>query len=228
MRRKKVNKRRYIIVGIITSFIFLLGIFLGSFIDSLKYGYVEEVVEKQRLDLSSLQIQSLLINPLEKNQSCKALEEVIKTNLRTLQPILERLIEYEEGEENLDQSYISLKREYLQANIRYFLLAERSRKLCNSSYVSVLYFFNDECKLCNLEGYILTNLRIHFNNSLLVFPIDSDFKEEPLVDILLKTYNVTSYPTFVIEDEVVRKYLPREELKQKICSKFLQQKEQCK
>ena len=228
MKREKLNKSRYLIIGVITLFIFLLGIFFGSFVDSLKYNYVEKVIEKQNLDLQSLHIQSLFIYSMNKNQSCNAIEEVIKNNLRTLQPILEKLIEYEEGEKRKNSiEYIKLKREYIQANIRYFLLVEKSRELCNSNYVPVIYFFDEKCEICKLQGYILTNLRIYFNGSLLVFPIDADFKEEPLVDVLIKTYNVTSFPTLVIEDEIVRKYLPREELKEKICSKFLEEKKEC-
>ena len=51
MKREKPNKTRYLITGVITLFIFLLGIFFGSFVDSLKYNYVEKVIEKQNLDL---------------------------------------------------------------------------------------------------------------------------------------------------------------------------------
>lgn len=228
MKRQKIKKSRYLAITVITLSIFILGIFFGSFIDTLKYEYVKETIKTQKLDLSSLQVQSLFILSLEKNQSCRALEEVIINNLKTLQPVLAKLIEYEEGEKKFDKEYIELKREYIQANIRYFLLAERSRELCNSNYVSVIYFFDERCELCKLEGFILTNLRNYFNGSLLVFPIDSDFKEEPLVNVLIKTYNVTSYPTLVIEDEIIRKYLPIEELKEKICSKFLEEKKECK
>jgi thiol-disulfide isomerase/thioredoxin len=227
MKRQKPNKSRYFNIGIITAFIFLLGILFGSYVDSLKYGYVEEFIEKQKLDLNSLQVQTLFILSLESNQSCSAMEKVIENNLKTLQPVLIRLIEYEEGEKNFDESYINIKREYIQANTRYYILADRSRELCNSNYVPVLYFFDSECELCKWEGSILTDLRIYFNGSLLVFPVDSDFREEPLVDVLLKTYNVTSYPTLVIDGEIVKKYLPKEELKEKICSKFLEETNKC-
>ncbi len=228
MKRQNIKKRRYLTIGIITLSIFFLGILFGSFIDSLKFDYVEGIIEKQKLDLNTLQTQSLFISSIEKNQGCSAIEEVIKNNLENLQPTLTRLIEYEEGEKrDNSEEYIKLKRGYIQTNIRYFLLAEKSRDLCNSNYVSVLYFFNDECKICKLQGTILTNLRSYFKGNLLVFPVDSDFKEEPLVDVLTRTYNVTSFPTLVIEGEVIRKYTPREGLKEKICNNFLEEIEEC-
>lgn len=101
------------------------------------------------------------------------------------------------------QDFNNLKREYTLAQVRYWLLAKKAKDVCNRDIISVLYFYSSQntCQQCNNQGFILTYAKKMFGDSLLIFSFDSGFKEEPLIDLMLKTYNISSYPSLVIGDK---------------------------
>ena len=54
-------------------------------------------------------------------------------------------------------------------------------------------------------------------DKLLVFPIDMDFTKEPILSVLGTQYNVTQFPTLVIEDTTYVGFHDKAALILKIC-----------
>lgn len=217
-----INKKRYIMAVFLTAAIFSMGLGLGVYLDIKKIDYVRVLTEEQAADLDSLQFQYLYLASLKDSESCPVIEKTLESNLNTLQPILNRLIEYENevGIKVSQRDYEQVKREYTLANLRYWLLAQKSREVCGADLVRVLYFYSPDCASCPDEGFILSNLRLGLDDKLLIFPLDASFTKEPMISILLSQYNVTTFPTLVIEDDVVRQFASQDELLKIICPKF--------
>ena len=215
---RKIEKERYIAAGVITAFIFLMGMLVGLMADIQKVNYAESVVQRQDVEFESLQLQYLYLQYLPKKDVCPVIGKILENNLKTLQPILEKLIEYEENNKKGGEEYDLLKRKYILANIRYFVLAEKSREECDADIVTVLYFYDKNCGVCPTQGFILSHLKSILQDRFLVFPFDASYDKEPMINVLVTQYNVTVFPTLVINGkERVEGFRTEKELLEVVC-----------
>jgi hypothetical protein len=74
---------------------------------------------------------------------------------------------------------------------------------------------------------VLTYLKAIFGQSLLIFSLDEQL-EEPMIQLIKKNYQVTSFPTLIVEDTPIvgNPFVSRSTL-QKIICQFLPDEEPC-
>ncbi|MBI2124408.1 hypothetical protein HYT92_01315, partial [Candidatus Pacearchaeota archaeon] len=194
---RSISKEKYIVAGAITIGIFLLGLFLGLAIEGKRVNYIESIGRKQALEFSSLQLQYAFIDQLSQEKNCLAVQNTFEQNINNLESTRIRLENFDRDATLNKNELDILKNEYMLAQIRYWLLAERTRELCGSDIVSILYFFSDEkeCPDCDRQAFVLTYLKKKFKDRLLIFSFDSKYEAEPMIPLLKRTYNITDYPT---------------------------------
>lgn len=225
---RRIEKERYIAAGVVTAFIFLMGMFLGLVVDIQKVNYAERIMQKQDVEFESLQLQYLYLQYLPNRDVCPVIGRILENNLKTLQPILEKLIEYEESNKKEGEEYELLKRKYTLANIRYFILAEKSRKECDADIVTVLYFYDKSCDVCPTQGFILSHIKSILQERFLVFPFDASYEKEPMISVLVTQYNVTVFPTLVINGrEKVEGFRTEKEVLEVVCPLYKTKPEIC-
>jgi len=226
---RTLSRDKYIIAGIITLGIFLLGLFLGLAIEGKRVNYIESLSREQNLAFSSLQLQYAFIDQLSQEKNCIAVQKTFEDNINNLESTRIRLENFDR-DATLNKAELDiLKNEYILAQIRYWLLAERTKKLCGTDIVTVLYFFSDEkeCPDCEEQAFVLTYLKKKFKDKLLIFSFDSKFEAEPMVAILKKTYNVKSYPALVIEGKLASGFYEKDSLLKEICGRYSEKTEDC-
>ncbi len=226
---RNLSKDKYIIAGAITIGIFLLGLFLGLAIEGKRVNYIESVSRKQNLDFSSLQLQYAFIDQLSQEKNCLAVQKTFEQNINNLESTRIRLENFDRDATLNKNEFDILKNEYILAQIRYWLLGERTRKLCGTDIVNILYFFSDEkeCPDCDKQAFVLTYLKKKFKDKLLIFSFDSKFEPEPMIPLLMSTYNVTKYPTIVIEGKPRSGFKDKDTILREICSYYKEKTEDC-
>ena len=227
---RNLSKDKYIIAGAITLGIFLLGLFLGLAIEGKRVNYIESVSRKQNLDFSSLQLQYAFIDQLSQEKNCLAIQKTFEQNINNLESTRIRLENFERDAKLNKNEFDILKNEYVLAQIRYWLLAQRAKKLCGNDIVSILYFYSDqkECPDCDKQAFVLTYLKKKFKDKLLIFSFDSKFESEPMIILLKKTYNVTVFPTIVIEEYTKYGFVDKNTILMDICSYYKEKTEDCR
>ena len=225
MRTLRTN--RYIAAVVITVVVFVLGFILGAATSERKILELEQLSRQQEADFSSLQFQFSYLENVPKEQSCIVLSRTLESNLKTLGPSLKKIEGYEASGDTKNPDYVLLKRKYTIANLRYWLLAEKSKQLCATDAVSVLYFYERGCKKCNDEGYILEQLKQRLGDNLLVFPIDASI-EEPVTDILRAQYKIYGFPSLVIDAKTYSDYMSMQQILTEICPKYHTDYDFCK
>jgi len=226
---RNLSKDKYLIAGAITLGVFLLGLFLGLAIEGKRVNYIESLGRKQNLDFSSLQLQYAFIDQMSQEKNCLAVEKTFEQNINNLESTRTRLENFDRDATLNKNEFDLLKNEYILAQIRYWMLAERTRNLCGRDVASILYFFSDEqeCQDCDKQAFVLTYLKKKFKDKLLVFSFDSKFESEPMIPLLKKTYNVTSYPTIVIEGKSKNRFQDKDAILKEICSSYKEKTEDC-
>lgn len=227
---RKLSKNNYLFAGAITLGIFFLGLFLGLAIEGKRVNYIESVSRQQNLDFSSLQLQYAFIDQLSQEKNCLAVQKTFEQNINNLESTRIRLENFDRDATLNKNELDILKNEYVLAQIKYWLLAERTRDLCGSDIISILYFFSDEekCPDCDKQSFVLTYLKKRFKDRLLIFSFDSEFEQEQMVTLLKKTYSISSYPTIVIEGKPKNGFQSKEAILKDICGYYKEKPEDCK
>ncbi len=227
MVNRDFNKSRYVVVLFLTLAVFVIGILIGLVINGQRTNYVQEENRLQRLDYDSLQLRYLYLqNVLSKNKDCnsasKTLEEQI-SNLGILGDRLEGFIR----DTNADIKELNLlKREYTLAELRYWLLLNDVKEICDDDSISVLYFYsNQNCTDCRTQGVILSFLKEKFKEKLLIFSLDSDFNQEPLLVLVKNSFNISKSPTLVVNRDRYEGFMNKEKLLNILCATYNNTKE---
>ena len=87
--------------------------------------------------------------------------------------------------------------------------------------MTILYFYRNDCDICPNQGVILTYFKNVFGDKLLVFPIDGGLSsDESAVDIIQSRFNITSYPTLIVEEQKFEGVIEKDALRTIICHHF--------
>ncbi|HLC62761.1 MAG TPA: hypothetical protein VJJ21_00405 [Candidatus Nanoarchaeia archaeon] len=231
MVTRKISREKYIIAFVITALIFSSGLFLGLILTKERISQSEKTNNIQQQSYDSIQLQYLILKNLEKEDNCPAAIKTLESNIFELDNSRLKLESYIEKSLNENsQDFILLKRGYVLSEVRYWLLVKEAEKICKNNFVSILYFYsNKDCPDCGSQGMILTYIKDKFGEKVLIFALDSDFKEnEPLIGVLEQTYNVTQTPALIIDGEKFQGMTQKEIILSKICPKYKEDIEVCK
>jgi len=228
---RKISKRKYILAALLTLMMFALGITLGMVLDNERFRWIEEANNAQKVDYQSLQFQYVYLTQIKDTKNnCKVLQIALRDAITDLSKSLEQFKQYKEKSlRELDNKEI-IQRRYLLDNLRYWLFFQEIRQSCTEiDKVPILYFYSEnDCDSCINQGIIMTHFKKVFKDKVLIFPINIDLREnEAMVEILINTYDVTRYPTLVIEDEKYEGYIGKTNLANVICSNFRSEQQEC-
>ena len=70
---RSISKDKYILAGVFTLLIFILGLTLGFLLEDHRYNLIEEVNMKQDVKYGSLQLQFLFLNAFSNENNCPVL-----------------------------------------------------------------------------------------------------------------------------------------------------------
>ena len=207
---RKTSTKTYFFAFLLSSFIFLIGLLVGHTLTLDRTSHLEDIAYKQKLDYESLQLQSLYLDLSSSNVSCSIFNNILEKSLNDVGNAQAKVDFY--MKESSEKSYTELKRDYIISQMRYWLLNKKIKESCPAKHVSVLYFYsNEECDDCGPQGTILSYLKEKLKDRLLIFSLDADFVDEPMINILKETYNITETPSIVIEEEVFNNLVNKDE-----------------
>src|SRR3989338_11451086 len=148
---RDISKRRYLVAGIITALVFVLGLMLGFVIEGKRLEASQSGSDAQRLELISLQLQYAYIDQLAQERNCNALAVNFEKNVNTLESARARLEDYYNGASVNKGDFEVVRRDYLIAQFNYWLFARKYQDLCRANIVTVLFFYDDDgrCSTCS-------------------------------------------------------------------------------
>ncbi len=213
---RKISTRKYLIAFILSLLVFLGGIAIGMAIENARLADARQITLSEKVNLRSLQLQQQYIK--SGIADCRALNEIMETSINELGRKIDIISGYEENSFFSEEEFDLELRDYFLTEIQYFLLAEEFEKQCDKENVKILYFY-DESKL-DTQGRALDYLRKQFEGKVLVFSFNSAFTKEPMIRTLLASYNITSFPAVVVEEEAFQGFTSVGVLLDRICGEF--------
>jgi len=228
MVRSKLKKSRYFFALVLTMLVFALGILIGNALTNSRINFTNSLIEQQRLEYDSLQLQYLYLSEFLEDENCPAAINTLDQSLNRLEIVRAKLESYLEKDDESDLR--AVKRDYTLSELRYWFLSKKAKEICgDDDVVTILYFYSSRnCDTCEHQGAVLTSLKEDFKSNLLIFSVDSLFEEEPMIKILEDSFEIEETPALVINNELVRSFTNREDLREIICSEYKEPVEACK
>ncbi len=207
MERQRVNGVKYFVVFIITSLIFLVGIWVGQIITDSRFGKMDEAQMDLKTQTATLETEYLLItqNPCVLIESDKLGKELYEMGKK---------LDHIEGTYGKDSKDVKrLKEYYSLLELRHWLFLEQIKNKCEkNNFTTVLYFYSnlDDCNKCDEQGYVLTFLKEKYP-SLKIYSFDVNIENSAL-EWIEDSYNVEEVPTLIIDGKKYSGFMNTDEL----------------
>lgn len=207
--------------------IFVLGMLIGIVVEGKRVQLSQDVLQEARVDIGSLQLQYAFIDQLSQLGNCTAFKKAFDKNLENLETARIKLANYQVDATVNKREFELLQRNYIISQVDYILLSVKAKNLCKTDVVNVLYFFSKECDFCDDQSFLLTFMKQKFGDRLFLFGFDTSFGKEPLLNLLVSTYNVNQYPTVIIENQKYVGFMSKENLTSTLCAAYQSPPEGC-
>lgn len=215
MTPSRFDWKKYLIVFLITVFLFATAGYLSNYFGNKKINQLKSIQDKIAIDILSSETQFSLLSDL----SCKNISySVLGGELGELGKKLEW------GQNNIgttdELSY--LKKYYSLLEIKDYLLIKKISARCGVKSAFILYFYTtaEHCSECEKQGIVLSTLRDNYPE-LRVYSFDYSI-DLSAVKAMLDIYKIedTKLPALVIDDEVLTGFHTIEELDKLITQSF--------
>lgn len=201
-------RHRYLIAFLITSLVFVSGLFIGSRITESRTLELQRTLQNDLLDFQSLELELALIKDVN---ACEYLSyrlpEIIKRKVELGRKFDIGDIPKEEGE--------LLQKQYVISLMRYWFFSEVQERQCSITTPRVLFFF-DKSETSREQGRILDYLVYRSNESITVFAFNKEWND-PLIRLLVTNYQVNVTPVLIISGTKYEGLQSREQLQEIFC-----------
>jgi len=205
-----MKKENYIISILLTSFVFLIGIIIGSNISLYQIEEIQKGLQEDFLDTQSLELELIIAGG---NQSiCTYIEyrlpEIVKKKAD-----LGRKFDVVSIEEQK-----ILYKQYIISLARYWIFNNIQEEQCGIRNPTVLFFFtNDE--LSREQGKALDYLVFLSNETLNVLAFNTKINE-PLINLIVDRYNITEAPSVVVNNTRYEGFKSTQEITEILCENY--------
>lgn len=214
---RKISVRKYFLAFVLTMLVFSGGIVTGLLIENLRLSSAKQIALTEKVTLRSLQLQHNYI--ASGLTDCKALHSILENNINELGKKVNTIIDYEKKALFNEEEFQLQLQDYFLTEIQFYFLAKDIDKKCPQDNIKILYFYDENKD--ETQGDILIYLKKKFDNKLLIFSLDSGFRQEPMINTLLTNYKITEFPALVIEDKVFEGHQSADQLMEHLCREFM-------
>ena len=192
-------RKIYIFAGVLSFILYFSGIFTGLYLQSASIGYTEQRMDSLRKRMENVQLEYMYLNAVETESSCNFLSILLDDASKEVYEIGKQLTEYQESNQNPAKSS-ELAAEYSLISVRAWVLNNYLNMRCNENKTTILYFYSVPCEGCREQGIVLDEIWQKYGGRIKIFVLNAN-SEETMVQLLAKTYNITSTPAMLIHEK---------------------------
>lgn len=196
-------KHNMLIAGFVTLIVFISGMLLQWTLDQTRTQDLTTRITELEITTNSLMAEKEIIN-LFGGKEC----EIYKKRTGDIAARVDRLgttLENYKGSGVFqDDEYESIKHEYMILEILYWAKLQDLKDKCgDNNYVTILYFYAEDCQACKDQGVILTDLKKDYREKVMVFSLDFGYlNKEPNINFISTLYDVQKAPTLILNKEM--------------------------
>lgn len=203
---------------VITTAVFLLGVFLGMNFEQGKTSYVESHYDDLKRMVSNTELEFYFIQTLQSHMPCDYFVEESYDLTLEADRLAKKLDDYESNQGFNDPDWLSLKKDYTISLIKNWIFVEKIRRECSANYTTILYFYDSGCRsACEDLSFYLSYFK-NRDKKLMVYALQSDLDMQ-IMELINGAYNVTEIPSIVVNGhDKFTNLSTRSEIESALCS----------
>ncbi len=197
---RKISYQLYALALVVTVMVFCIGIYVGDLIDQYNQQAISDQVENISAEVASTQL--LLLLDGNSSSFCP----VYSSQLDSINSQVETIgykLSYLEDEKHVYDT--PLKMNYFVLEAQSYLLSKRIQERCGENSTILIYFYsNTNCSGCLEQGNDILTARDQTVGKVplvRIYSFDGDLGS-PIADSLKAQFNVTQYPSILINGEL--------------------------
>ena len=217
--KRKLEKGKIIIVFFISLFVFLSGLSLGNLMTRTKVSLLDDEISKIEIGLASPELEFLFKDVMQRELSCEYFNTQLYDITQHTNTLADEITKYEKNTNPFfsQSEFNILKSRYTLALLKNWMYLEKLKKVCDSNYTTVLYFYTSDCDKCPMQGFYLSYYKKLASDDLMIFALQTDI-DVAIAKAIAINYNVTVYPSLVIDGEkVYHDFQEKSDLKDIFC-----------
>lgn len=213
-----INKEKYVVAFLVTTLVFVVGIFVGSEITRSGTGSFLRAMQMDLLEGQSLEVEASILGLIGKQEDkCAYLES-------RLPAIVKKKVEigrkFDLGNVRSDEREL-LSSQFVVSLGKYFVFNELQKQECNLQKPEIL-FFKDESEASRQQAKVLDNIVFKLGDiNILVFTFHVAFKEDQeIIRLFYSANNVTTTPAIIIKGVKYEGFQPLEKVTDVLCESY--------
>ncbi|MFT6361406.1 MAG: hypothetical protein ACJAV6_000574 [Candidatus Paceibacteria bacterium] len=188
------DRKKYLIVLLITVGIFIVVFGLVALINNTRLANIDDLQRQITADLIATETQFDLL----KTAPCRSIENTILS--QELDEFGRKLDFAQDSQGSTDTDVIQLKKYYSLLQVKDYLLMEEFAGKCDIEINSILYFYGYDCDDCIQQGLVLTEFKKRYPEMRIYsFDTNLDFS---VINTFASLYEFgDEYPALIINNE---------------------------
>lgn len=198
-----LDKRLSLAAFLITLFLLATILLLGDFFNDEREEYITTQIQETYNNLNEMQTFTLMSEIYGDEMACLAFKSKLKKLDTSLWDLGIKIDQYRVASEEFqkDPFYLQQKKIFNENEVFYLMLLAKIHKHCtyNQEVVSFFYRNSADCKKCDDQSFILTDIKKKAKDEISIFSFDADLNLTT-INLLLQYYGITEFPCVVIRD----------------------------
>jgi hypothetical protein len=218
---KAMKKTVGLLALLITVFLLATILLISSSLEKRRQNSLDTEMQKIYNSLSEMQVYTLMSDIYGGKMACIAFQEKLRELDKSTWELGLKLDQYRVASEEFrkDPYYVEQKQIFNENEVLYLMLLKKVKKECEMQQSVVLFFYknSDDCKKCDDQSFILSDINREIDRELAVFSFDTDLNLTT-INLLTTFYEIKEYPCIVVEDTPYCGIQDKDFIVQKICT----------
>jgi len=201
MLRNELKKRIFVTSFIVTVIIFVLGLMTSYVLDSFRLDEITNVIESHEIDKSAYLLEQEYVDSLGED-SCIVMRDRFYDLKMEMGDVGQALTKYSGRSMLKTVDFDYMKRHYFLLELEFLTMLNKLNMNCDTDYITLLFFYDKDDQDSITQGYVLEDISKSHKTNVVVLSFDREYKDEPLVQMMVEKYNVTSVPTMIINNDI--------------------------
>src|SRR3989338_3262776 len=199
-----IKKSIFAYAAIITVLLLISIYSLNFYLDSVREDAVVNRMEGILDEYQEIQALSLMTEVFGGNITCLSLSNTLSYMDKNLWETGIKIDKYREATEQFvrDPFYLEQKIKFNRNEIIYLSMLKKMKEQCSINQTVISYFYKkkEDCRDCDAQAFVLSDLNKEIDSEMAMFSFDSDLGLASISTLSL-FYNISSFPCIVVEDD---------------------------
>ena len=188
-------KKSFYITLIFTTSLFLLALLLNHGIDYIRIDKINNILKENENTLLAQITKEEFLTELKEESCSKIKINELKEQIAETES---RIGAYKKISLFNQKEFEILQRKHIFSQLKLYSLIKNMK--CEEKIIPLLFFYEEEQEDSSRQGFILQELAKVYEENTALISLNANY-DESLVEEMTRTFNITTTPTIIIEEE---------------------------